>query len=201
LRALAEITNAETTDDAARFLARWPGFLLPADDPRAGDPEPVIALGYLLRSIWREHGTPQGDPALIALLFIGDPYLFVLRALKWKRGLAEPVDSEFYGTVNLLSVLLQVSIDWSHGRLAYKPVTPLQSALHLLVQKSDLAKVCANTDCPAPYFIANRTIQKYCCADCMAPFRREWKMKWWDRHGDEWRAKRSKKKSGKGGKH
>jgi hypothetical protein len=43
----------------------------------------------------------------------------------------------------------------------------------------DRAKHCGNTDCPAPYFIAEKRWQKYCSEDCAGPANREAKRKWW----------------------
>jgi hypothetical protein len=56
-------------------------------------------------------------------------------------------------------------------------------------------KVCANPDCPAPYFLAKRKTQKYCeRGDCTAYAQRQYALGWWKRDGKQRRAKLQRKK-------
>jgi hypothetical protein len=65
----------------------------------------------------------------------------------------------------------------------------------IYIYPSRYRRICANPECPAPYFIANRTTHRLCNRDeC-----REWaqgahKREWWAKHGAQWRAARAKKK-------
>jgi hypothetical protein len=98
-----------------------------------------------------------------------------------------------------------IVFDWQRGRFGYLPKTQFQSALYELFKKGPLAKICANRDCPVPYFIADRVSQRYCSDACAAVFQREWKLRWHADHGKEWREKRAaelrrKKSRGKKGK-
>ncbi len=56
--------------------------------------------------------------------------------------------------------------------------------------------VCENPDCPAPYFIRKRKTQKFCEAGpCVDYGARQRAYKWWKAHGNEWRGKKSKRKT------
>jgi hypothetical protein len=62
----------------------------------------------------------------------------------------------------------------------------LVSAIVLLFLRDHAAgktAVCANPDCPNPYFIRKRKSQKYCEAGpCVEQAQREQKRKWWNRN-------------------
>ncbi len=86
-----------------------------------------------------------------------------------------------------------VSADWRRGLLRFLPSNPFETACYALLQNSRLAKVCANPDCPAPYFIARRATQRYCSPDCLKPFQKQSKLDWWNRKGKLRRAKAAAK--------
>ena len=55
--------------------------------------------------------------------------------------------------------------------------------------------ICANPNCPNPYFIRKRKTQKYCDAGpCVEYGARLRANLWWARHGNEWREKRKGEK-------
>jgi hypothetical protein len=76
-------------------------------------------------------------------------------------------------------------------------------ALMYCMRSAERLRVCQNTECPTPYFIAQRRWQKYCSEKCAQPSQREFKRKWWADHGDAWRkaqkatGKKSQRKRGK----
>lgn len=72
------------------------------------------------------------------------------------------------------------------------PPTPFERCLQHLGRCADRAHYCANSACPAPYFIAGRRSQRYCSDTCAQPAQREYKRRWWDEHGDTWRSERKK---------
>jgi hypothetical protein len=92
----------------------------------------------------------------------------------------------------------QLKVNWQRGEFVYKPRSEFQGAVYKLFQRSPFVKVCANPDCPAPYFIAHKTAQRYCEEACAKVFQREWKRRWWNEKGTKWRRKRSRGKRGKG---
>lgn len=49
---------------------------------------------------------------------------------------------------------------------------------------ADRMRFCPTTNCPAPYFIAQRRSQKYCSDACSVPAQRECKRSWWREHGN-----------------
>ena len=62
-------------------------------------------------------------------------------------------------------------------------ITPFESALFYFQSViGNRAKYCGHTDCPAPYFIANKRWQKFCSEECAGPANRESKRKWWNDH-------------------
>jgi len=85
-------------------------------------------------------------------------------------------------------------IEWVLGS-TLGPVTDCERIFERL---SGRTSVCHNSACPAPYFFAVRASQKYCSDACAAPAQREFKKKWWAKHGAHWRATRgTKRKQGK----
>jgi hypothetical protein len=65
----------------------------------------------------------------------------------------------------------------------------------LRIQRSaDRLRFCGNPDCPAPYFIARRSTQRYCSESCAGPAERESKRVWWKEHGSDRRRKAKKPK-------
>lgn len=90
-----------------------------------------------------------------------------------------------------------IVIDWKHRRFDYRPKTVLQRALYCLLQNSPRAKICANPDCPAPYFIAPRSNTRYCSEDCLQAIQRKAKLDWWNEKGEDWRKARQKKSRSK----
>jgi hypothetical protein len=114
--------------------------------------------------------------------------------LEKREAFFEKTDAE--GRTIELAKPLPVIFDWQRGQIIYKPRTEFEHALYALFRQSALAKVCANRDCPAPYFIAEKTAQRY-HSDCAQVFQRQWKLQWWKEHGSKWRRKRSREKRGK----
>jgi hypothetical protein len=72
------------------------------------------------------------------------------------------------------------------------PPTPFEQCLLHLGKCADRARYCANPSCVAPYFFARRRSQRYCSDACAVPAQQEYKRRWWDEHGNEWRSKRKK---------
>jgi hypothetical protein len=94
----------------------------------------------------------------------------------------------------------RVEFDWKRGEITYEPRNEFERALYALFRNSSHAKICANAECTAPYFIARRTTQRYCSPDCAEVFQQRWKLDWWKRVGSKKRSEgRAKKKKAKKG--
>jgi hypothetical protein len=63
----------------------------------------------------------------------------------------------------------------------------------VLEQRERLA-TCQNPDCPARYFLAKRSDQKYCGGECTAYAQRKYAREWWNREGKESRRRNVKRK-------
>jgi hypothetical protein len=87
-----------------------------------------------------------------------------------------------------------VGINWKRSSLAYQPRTTIQQALYYLLQRSDLAKVCANMECVRPYFIGKRPNERYCSDVCFENAQRLQKKTWWKESGKEWRKRRESRR-------
>jgi hypothetical protein len=74
---------------------------------------------------------------------------------------------------------------------------PIGILLLEAIRSADRMRVCGSTECPAPYFIASRRSQRFCCDACSLPAQREYKRRWWNEHGAVWQAKRKKTQRGK----
>ena len=86
-------------------------------------------------------------------------------------------------------------VDWARGSLVPQFETQFQRACYVLLKNSARAKFCPNPECPAPYFIARRATQKYCCLDCLKPFQKKWRLDWWNRAGSKRRRSANSKRS------
>jgi hypothetical protein len=72
------------------------------------------------------------------------------------------------------------------------PLALLAYCAHL---RSDKMKVCANEDCPSPYFIGRRG-QRYCSSKCAGPAKRAAKLRSWHEHKNKWPSQRRKRRKG-----
>jgi hypothetical protein len=79
--------------------------------------------------------------------------------------------------------------DWE-APLNAPPRIPLEEAVLYLQTQERRARRCANIDCPAPFFFANRKNQKFCRDECAAPAKSAAKKRWWEERGSEWRKQR-----------
>jgi len=184
LEALTELANLRDEPEAfERFCKRWPELAYVSD--KAPEPHPIeetnlpIKFWLLYERRARLQELWEGDPwALRDFLLPSDPpeelrdeYADVL----WEHG-------------------AQILLDWRRGEIIYAPKTPFQWAIYTLFRTSALAKVCANPDCPARYFVATKVTQRYCTEKCAEVFQKEWKRRWWAEHGEKWRHSRKKSK-------
>jgi hypothetical protein len=62
--------------------------------------------------------------------------------------------------------------------------------LDLLSCDSARLRTCKRPDCPHPFFVARHLKQNYCSDLCAAWGQRQWKLKWWEKRGADWRRKR-----------
>jgi hypothetical protein len=76
------------------------------------------------------------------------------------------------------------------------PETGIERALEFLLRHHRLTRYCQNAECPAPYFFAKKSSQRYCSEDCAQTAERETKRKWWTENGPAWRKKRKKTATG-----
>jgi hypothetical protein len=195
LDALKHLANLRD-DEAAfqRFASRWPGFTLVLDEDPGDD---YVGFNYLEPPTRRPPNLPKR-------------FLNVWQARQalreiW-RGNSEKLTYVLFGSLG--DVIAdpdpdwpwppQLKVDWQRGEFVYIPRSEFDEAVYTLFRRSALSKVCANPDCPAPYFIAGRTTQQYCSEKCSGVLQRTHKLRWWKEHGKEWRSgKRSRGKRGK----
>jgi hypothetical protein len=72
--------------------------------------------------------------------------------------------------------------------------SPLVSVLLEAVHAADMMRVCQNPSCPARYFLAQRSTQRFCSDGCSLPAQRQYKRNWWKGRGSAWRKEHKKKK-------
>jgi hypothetical protein len=73
------------------------------------------------------------------------------------------------------------------------PPNPFQQAVMYLFKLAGKTRLCQNSECPSPYFLASRSSQKYCSQVCALPAQCSYKRDWWKKYGKEWRKRRSKR--------
>ena len=195
---MCELANLRDDPDAfLRLTKRWPrfaGFWTQFYEPASAEPMEIIRalFGGLLfrrksvRNIWRGIDTDRITDELLPPQEDLAPNEVEKYDKRAEDGSAVPIRWSD-----------QIIPNWRKGTFEYKPFTDFQQGLYQLVRKSNLAKVCANPDCPAPYFIAEKATSRYCSVACSGVLQRDWKRRWWTEHGKQWRAKRKKAPAGK----
>lgn len=90
----------------------------------------------------------------------------------------------------LLSLAAQArgTAAFQHADWARNVALTLTEAIRL----AERLVVCANPECPAPFFVRKRKNQAQCSEECAAWAQRNWKRDWWARRGDNWRESRKK---------
>ena len=198
---LSDLANLyPSTESIHRLQEKWPGFLPPPptsfrvkreEHSETGELIPlkveeglhyVLWLQDVVRKLWTGDASEVLRDELETILLTG------------QLGLGNSPPLNFFARPPLPGV---IGIDLRHKRFEYRPQTLLQDALYYLLGNFDKAKVCANPDCPAPFFIAPRSNTKFCSTECVEEIRREAKRAWWENSGNEWRQKRKKKKKKK----
>jgi hypothetical protein len=188
---------ANLKDEAAsfdRFARRWHVFARIEDDNPADN-----YVGYDYGEPWTR--MPSSIPKRFFLMWqMRDALREIWRGNSDKViELLLPSLNEIFGDPDPEALWPpQLKINWQHGEFVYVPRSEFQGAVYELCQRSPFVKVCANPDCPAPYFIAHKTAQRYCEEACANVFQREWKRRWWKEKGTKWRRKRSRGKREKG---
>lgn len=66
--------------------------------------------------------------------------------------------------------------------------------LELITAPTKRLRKCALPGCATPYFVARHLRQQYCSPSCAGRAQAQWKKKWWDERGPEWRKQRNKQK-------
>lgn len=183
LKPLEELANLrDDPTDFERFCKRWPGFVYVPEDRTPNRFYTLRSRRAALRDVWR-----GSSLALSELLLPNGPPEEIQNSEHY-------VDRDESGFPAGSLWTTQVNVDWQRGQFVYEPRTDFQKALYGLFLQSSRAKICGNPNCPAPYFIAKKVIQRYCSDKCAEVFQQEWKRKWWAEHGDEWRRSRMKAK-------
>ena len=66
--------------------------------------------------------------------------------------------------------------------------------LHRGRDVADLMRMCANGRCRHPFFVAERRSDKNCSQECAKLGKRAANLKWWNKHGKQWRRKSKAKR-------
>jgi hypothetical protein len=192
IRLLRQFANLRD-EDAEKFRGQHPEFLLAGHLKESGwELGVMLRLGMTAGATARARALAQVQP---------NPVLRKRDALRliWR--------SDEYANDYLRLLLYssssttdRVEFNWKRGEIVYQPKDDFEKAVYVLFRNSALAKVCENEGCPAPYFIATRSTQRYCSPDCAAIFQQKWKLDWWKRVGSKKRSEgRAKKKKAKKG--
>lgn len=144
-------------------------------------------FAYLIDTQTMSYSTPELRDALRAIWSAPD----------WR--------TKEWGTLNLIHRSMvhddsfpnygPLSVDFRNGSMVpLPPLTAFETCLRYLLRNADRAVVCANAECPAPYFFAGRKSQKYCTEKCAQPAQRKSKQEWWAKNGKKWRHRRETKR-------
>ena len=106
-----------------------------------------------------------------------------------------------------LALPLSVAVNDFHSRLEERPkldnfkpspanVQAAAKRIGAMLQVMDNARklhYCGNPECPAPYFLAKKSSQRFCSEVCAQAGQREAKRNWWNEHGAPRRKAKRKK--------
>jgi hypothetical protein len=182
---LNDIANFSLTDDAVGKIAKkWPDLVkdlkgLPAHVVRDMAPHDPAVQSQRIAEIARRM---IGLNILIRRVWMGAPP----DAVQDFQRVLFPRGSES-----------RVEIDWRRQALSYQPQTTVEQVLYYLLQHSSLAKICGNTECTRPLFLAERPNERYCSNGCFDEGQRLSTAKWWREHGTAWRTSRRSSTKGK----
>jgi hypothetical protein len=111
------------------------------------------------------------------------------RTKEW--GVFRLIESATTSDTNVLPDVIPAALSIKDGRVApIQPETPFERCMRYLLLQGTRPAVCANANCPGPYFFARRRSQKYCSEDCALPAQRQFKREWWAKNGRQWRSQR-----------
>jgi hypothetical protein len=84
------------------------------------------------------------------------------------------------------------TVEWGRRKLFLAHPSSLPAVLALAcVRHADCFGICRNDKCVAPYFFKRRRDQRYCSKDCSWPAQKAAKLRWWNKHGNRSRPKKS----------
>lgn len=136
---------------------------------------PMIAL-MMLRDLLRKAWTAPGERAagwyLFQLRYHHSNTVRRVRHVQTVDGKPEPeILSNIPGTVEEAKRIIEQSEPL--------PMTEFEASVFYLHKNLRRALYCPNTECPAPYFFANRKNQRFCSPECAKPSRVESQRRWW----------------------
>jgi hypothetical protein len=70
----------------------------------------------------------------------------------------------------------------------------LPKAFRYLLEKLAFLRKCANPECAAPFFIADRKRRAHCSVDCASTAQKKYKTDWWKEKGPQWRKARRRQR-------
>jgi hypothetical protein len=191
---LLELANLRNDVDAGKqFLLRFAGLWPPTGKYETRNIENDIDKG------------PGAKPELEQIIeMLVEHWLLPLREGVRAIWVAPDLRTRQWGVLRILDEMIfkeDISDAYAWPFLRYPdrivnlpPPTAFEQVLRYLIQPNLRAYVCANGECPAPYFFGSRIGQKYCSEDCALPAQREFKRAWWAAHGNAWRRKKHIKK-------
>jgi hypothetical protein len=189
---LRELTNLDTNAPRAvsRFTKKYRDWLAGLVEVVA---KPTPEGGHRVRSIASRLAFGSALEAAyghtIGIPPSAGPIITLAKLVRHSWRQPTTLDREV-GLLGLLRefVVLHASDPGLAARFRFQPMTiVLLQAIHM----ADRMRVCGNSECPAPYFVASRRSQKYCTEVCAKPAQRAHKRAWWKEHGDEWRNRRT----------
>lgn len=161
---------------------------------------PLVApLRGMVQTLSAEDGSSASPAGMQALLFgawIGNPYAGAAHALSVGLRSAWEKPTQRDREVAILAIVADMAQLYATGtdRRFALVQGPIGQALLEAIHAADLMRVCLNPGCPARYFIADRRTQKFCSEKCAEYAQREYKRRWWNDHGSEWRQSSQKRR-------
>jgi hypothetical protein len=133
---------------------------------------PAVVLRDFLRQAWRTNDLRHRDWYLFKFR---DFYHQTARRVRQVRMDRRPGEMPV-----IIPATRAEALEATGRRNDPPPISPIEAAAFYLQQEGKRARCCANAECPAPYFIANKKGQRYCSGECSRPAQRAAKRRWWN---------------------
>lgn len=197
---LTEVANTDSLVRLARYDDLLPPHLdsrhsvehFPSVEPDKWREDALAEYQHLIRGVW---SSPNNETRRFFSFHLRRKLYEVLEAMA-RESIPKTIERTGRAGEGVFRRVAEWKTEYS-DMMRRLPSVAFETAIDRLDDLRDRAKVCANPDCDAKFFIAERRTQRYCAEKCAGHFQRQWKRNWWHKDGKDWRENRKEQAKGK----